>query len=280
MAHVSGLFLYPVKSCRGHRVDMAAVDDYGFVGDRRFLIVSPEGQFFTQRQLPQMARIDTELAHGTLTIGSANAGSVTVPSSPAAAARTLNVTVWKDNMTADDCGDEAAAWLTGFLGTPARLVRMGLTYRRPIPARKIPATLQVHPFAQPSVSFADGFPFLVISEASLGALNDRLAGRGEESVPMNRFRPNLVVDGCEAFAEDGWGRFKIGEVVFHGATPCARCIVTTTDQETGERFKEPLRTLATFRRDAVDPTDVNFGRNLIHETKRGSVVAGSALEFT
>ncbi len=279
MPRLSGLFIYPVKSCRGHRVEAAAVDDYGFVGDRRFLVVSPEGQFFTQRQLPQMARIETELVNGRLTLSSANAGSVTVTDSLTATARTLSVTVWKDTMTADDCGEPAAEWLTRFLGTPARLVRIGAAFSRPIPARKIPSTLPTSSAMPPQVSFADGFPFLVISEASLAVLNDRLAERGEEPVPMNRFRPSLVVRDCEAFAEDTWGRFKIGDVIFHGATPCARCVVTTTDQETGERFKEPLRTLATFRRDATDPTDVNFGRNLIHETKRGTVTAGATLEF-
>ncbi|HET7536751.1 MAG TPA: MOSC domain-containing protein, partial [Candidatus Didemnitutus sp.] len=154
MPHVSGLFIYPVKSCRGHRVDVAALDDYGFVGDRRFLVVSPDGKFLTQRQLPQMARIETELADGHLTLSSENFGAVSVPSASTDAARPLSVTVWKDTVTADDCGEEAADWLTRFLDLPARLVRMGDGFRREIPPRKIPGTLHAHPFAQPQVSFA------------------------------------------------------------------------------------------------------------------------------
>jgi uncharacterized protein YcbX len=174
--------------------------------------------------------------------------------------------VWKsDGLVAEDCGDPVAGWLSEALGCRCRLVRIGSEFRRPV----------LKSVARPGdiVTFADSVPFLVISEASLANLNDRLAERGEEPVPMNRFRPNLVVRGCAAFAEDEWPRFRIGGVTFRAAGPCGRCVVTTTDQETATRGLEPLRMLATFRRDAVDPTNVNFGQNVIHEGT-GSVGIG------
>ena len=127
--------------------------------------------------------------------------------------------------------------------------------------------------------FADGFPFLLVSEASLANLNDRLVSTGEEPVPMNRFRPNFVVSGVAAFGEDAWPRVRIGGIVFRSGGPCARCIVTTTDQFTGERGTEPLRTLAAYRRDAGDSTRINFGLNLTHKTKSGSVRVGDAVEL-
>ena len=129
-------------------------------------------------------------------------------------------------------------------------MRIGETFSRPV----------LKPAARPGdlVTFADACPFLIISEASLAQLNDRIQENHGEPVPMNRFRPNIVVDGCDAFAEDTWTRFRIGDCVFRSAGQSTRCIVTTTDQLTGKRGQEPLKTLATFRRDLVDPTDVNF----------------------
>ncbi|MEO5959855.1 MAG: MOSC N-terminal beta barrel domain-containing protein [Opitutaceae bacterium] len=269
--HLSGLFIYPVKSLRGFAVSVAEVDALGLVGDRRFLVVDENNRFLTQRALPQMARIATKLDPRSLELSAEGAGTIAVAraSDPATPLRT--VTVWKSgNLLAEDCGDAPAAWLSDFLRTKCRLVRIGAKFRRPI---------FKPPFTQPGdvVSFADGFPFLVVGEASLGHLNDRLVAQGEEAVPMNRFRPNLVVNGCPPFAEDTWPRVRIGEIVLRAGGPCARCIVTTTDQLTGERGREPLRTLATFRRDASDPTNVNFGQNLIPETKTGTLRVGDVV---
>lgn len=264
--HVSALHLYPVKSCRGLTVPCAELDDHGFVGDRRFMVVTEaEGMFLTQRTHPRMALIETSLASTTLFLSSPGRGSVTIPLDAAFGQR--RVTVWKSTTSADDCGDEPAEWLGSFLGQPLRLVRMGGTYQRPI----------VKPSAQPGdvVSFADGYPFLVLSEASLVDLNSRLA----QPLPMNRFRPNLVIAGGAPYGEDAWTKVRIGDVVFRNAGPCARCPITTTDQATAERGKEPLKTLATYRRDPDDPTDVNFGTNLIHETKRGTVQVGDAVDL-
>jgi uncharacterized protein YcbX len=262
--HVSALHLYPVKSCRGLSVPSAELDDHGFVGDRRFMIVAEaDGLFLTQRSHPRMALIETALTPGTLLLSSPGHGSVTVPLNASAGQR--RVTVWKSTTSADDCGDEAAAWLSDFLGGSLRLVRMGGTYQRP--------NLKRAAQAGDVVTFADSCPFMAVSEASLADLNSRLA----RPLPMNRFRPNLVISGAAPYGEDAWTRVRIGDTVFRSAGPCARCPITTTDQETAVRGKEPLKTLATYRRDPADPTDVNFGTNLIHETKRGTVRVGDAV---
>ncbi|HWA86935.1 MAG TPA: MOSC N-terminal beta barrel domain-containing protein [Opitutus sp.] len=272
--HLSGLFIYPVKSLRGCAVNSAAIDALGLVGDRRFLVVDDTGRFLTQRTLPRMAQITTALTPDTLTLSADAKGSVSVVRNSAFGIRqsTIRVTVWRsENLLAEDCGDDVATWLSDFLATRCRLVRIGGQFHRPV----------LKPAAQPGdiVSFADAVPFLVISEASLADLNDRLLARGEEPLPMNRFRPNLVIAGAPAaFAEDTWPRVRIGDVVFRSAGPSARCVITTTDQFTGERAKEPLRTLATYRRSPTDPTDVIFGQNFIHETKSGTLRLGDVVE--
>ncbi|MDD2764445.1 MAG: MOSC N-terminal beta barrel domain-containing protein [Opitutaceae bacterium] len=280
MLRLTALYVYPVKSCRGHAVTSAEVDARGFVGDRRFLVVDAEGRFLTQRVHPRMALIETALTADTLTLSSPGHGSVSVavgqalrPTVGNKPRSTRTVTVWKDTVVADDCGDEPAAWLSDFLGLPCRLVHTGAAYARPIPDRKLPLSFSTLTFHPHEVSFADGFPFLVISEESLADLNARL----DTPLPINRFRPNLVVAGGAPYAEDTWGRFRIGGLVFHGATRCGRCVVTTTDQLTAERAPEPLRTLATYRRDAEG--SVMFGRNLIHETKTGRLAVGDVVEL-
>ncbi len=265
--HLSGLYIYPVKSLRGVAVREAALDDHGLVGDRRFLVVDDTGRFLTQRVLPRMALIDTELGRTELILRHPQHGSAAVGLDEAGPPATVQI--WRDTVQAVDCGVEIAVWLSDFLRHPCRLVRMGADYRRPVKPSK----------AQPGdvVTFADAYPLLALSEASLADLNDRLVLRAEEPVPMNRFRPNVVIAGCPAFAEDTWPRVRIGTAVFRVAGPCARCIITTTDQATAIRYKEPLRTLATYRRAATDPVDVNFGQNLIHETKSGVLRIGDAV---
>lgn len=269
--HVSGLFIHPVKSLRGLSVPKVELDLMGFVGDRRFMIVDDTGRFLTQRTLPRMALIETSLTPDTLLLALPSGETVGVRRASDATARSRSVSVWKsDQLQAEDCGDAAAARLTGFLGVPCRLVRAGNAFHRPMTK---PAARAVD-----RLSFTDADPLLVIGEASLGELNNRLMMRGEDPVPMNRFRPNLVIHGCDAFAEDTWPRLRIGDVVLRAGDPCARCIMTTTDQLTGERGKEPLRTLATFRRDPTNPTDINFGHNFIHETKSGTLTLGAPVE--
>ena len=263
--HLSGLFIHPVKSLRGCAVPAADVDALGLVGDRRFMVVDAAGRFLTQRTLPRMALIETDLGPEALILSVPGQGGVSVPlHAPRDSRPTVAVTVWgSTGLATEDCGEAAAAWLGYFLGTPCLLVRIGGAFHRPLlkPGKALPGDL---------TSFADSYPFLVIGEASLADLNDRL----DEPLPMNRFRPNLVVAGGAAFAEDTWTRVRIGNVDFRAGGPCARCVVTTTDQATAGRGPEPLRTLARYRRDATDPTNVNFGQNLIHETKSGTLRLG------
>ncbi|AUX28049.1 MULTISPECIES: MOSC domain-containing protein [Sorangium] len=267
---LSAIHIYPVKGCRGVALDAAAVDELGLVGDRRFMIVDPECKPLTQRPLPRMALIETQLSEGELTLGAAGRSPISVPraSQSAQGARLLTVEVWSSTgLLAEDCGDDVAAWLSDFLDHPARLVRAGAAFRRPVLKDSVARPEDV-------VSFADEFPLLVISEASLADLNAHLKDRGAAALPMDRFRPSLVVSGCEAFDEDRWGRVRVGELVLRAGGPCARCVVTTTDQLTAERGPEPLRTLATYRRDPQKPGDVNFGQNYIHETKSGALRVG------
>ena len=267
--HLSELHIYPVKSCRGLSLQTAEFDEHGLIGDRRFMVVSAtDGLFLTQRTHPRMALIETALTVENLILSSPNRGSVVIPLHADTGSTKVekSVTVWKSTVIADDCGDAPAEWLSQFLGLPLRLVRMGRAFNRPVKPSK----------AQPGdvVSFADAYPFLAISEASLADLNNRLAAKDEDALPMNRFRPNLVVAGCDSYEEDSWGKVRINDTVFRNAGPCGRCIVTTTDQFTAQRGKEPLKTFATYRRDAQDHTQVNFGTNLIHETKRGRLRVG------
>lgn len=266
--HVTGVFLYPVKSLRGFAVPAAEIDALGFVGDRRFLLVDANNQFLTQRTLPRMTLIETALTATDLVLRAPHGGSCAVPLRAPAPAEILSVRIWKsEGLLAEDCGVEVAVWLSDFLRHPCRLVRIGEEFRRPVLKAK----------AQPGdiVNFADACPFMILSEASLNDLNARL----DTPLPLNRFRPSFMVDGCEAFAEDTWTRFRIGAVNFRSAGPCIRCMITTTNQRTAERGKEPLRTLASYRREPPDSTDVKFGQNIIHETKSGTVRVGDAVNL-
>ena len=284
---LTGLFIYPVKSLRGFAASSAQVDALGLAGDRRFMVIDDKGEMLTQRSHPQLAQISTALTDHSLVLSAERYGSCTIArQSPADLSPVpVTVSVWgSKNLIADDCGPDAAQWLSRATGITSRLVRIGENFRRPVlykPAYAPPSspanssTVNGRIATDDVVTFADGYPFLVISEASLSALNDRLVSRGEEPVPMDRFRPNLVISGCDAFAEDTWRDFRIGDLTFRAAGPCSRCIMTTTDQLTGERTgPEPLRTLASFRRDPNQPSDVNFGQNLVHVTKSGMLRIG------
>ncbi|MDO8542849.1 MAG: MOSC domain-containing protein [Opitutaceae bacterium] len=265
--HLSGIFIYPVKSLRGCAVPAAELDELGFVDDRRFMVVDDTGRFLSQRTVRRMAQIAATLDTQALTMAADGHGRIQIPrrSDDAPLRR---VSIWKSTgVLAEDCGDAGSAWLGKILGLGCRLVRIGGKFRRPILKPGVAGPGDI-------VNFADAFPFMAIGEGSLRDLNDRLAAQGEEPVPMDRFRPSLVIAGSAPFAEDNWPRFRIGGIIFRAGGPCGRCIVTTTDQMTGERGIEPLRTLATYRRDPTDPGNVNFGQNLIHETKRGTLRIG------
>jgi uncharacterized protein YcbX len=270
--HLAALHIYPVKSLRGLAVQSAGVDSLGAIGDRRFLVVDPAGVFLTQRTAPRMALVAALLDDAALTLRSAGFGEIRVRRAPDPGARLLPVRVWSsEGLLAEDCGDAPASWLGGVLGTPCRLVRIGPAFSRPVkPGRARPGDV---------MGFADGYPFLAVSEASVGELNGRIGRSGARPVPIDRFRPNLVLGGCEPYAEDAWQRLRIGAIVFRAAGPCSRCIITTTDQATGARGVEPLRTLAGYRRNTAEPTLVDFGQNLVHEVKTGLLSVGDPVEI-
>jgi hypothetical protein len=265
-ARVMALYHYPIKSCAGTALDVAALDARGIVHDREFMLVdAANGRFLTQRELPRMALVTPRLDDGAgtmLTVSAPDAPPLSVP--VRATGPTCEVIVWRDGCRAVDQGDEIARWFAAFLGVACRLVRMADGHERTVdPAYATSARDQV--------GFADGYPLLLISEESLADLNARLA----EPLPMNRFRPNIVVAGVGgSFAEDGWSRVRIGETVFHIVKACARCAITTTDQRTATVGKEPLTTLATYRR---GERGVLFGQNLIHEGP-GSIRRGDRVE--
>jgi uncharacterized protein YcbX len=259
---VASLHVYPVKSCRGTSLTSARVGQRGIEHDRRWMIVDEAGTFITQRDVPRLARVDVQVGVESLELAAEGHGSVRVAVAPPRDATRRLVRVWKAQVDAVDCGSEVAGWLSEWIGKRASLVFLPDDSVRPV----------AHDKALPGdhVGFADGFPVLVTTAASLDDLNARLA----DPVPMDRFRPNVVVAGGTAWEEDSWQRVRVGPVPLRVVKPCERCVVTTTDQRTGEGGVEPLRTLATFRRrDAA----VLFGQNCIPDDV-GTVRLGDPLE--
>jgi uncharacterized protein YcbX len=267
---VIGLFVYPVKSCRGIAVSAAPLEPRGLRHDRRLMIVDEGGGFLTQRVEPRLALVETaieETPGPRLTLTAPGMGGLHVPlergaAETGSAVARRRVTVWRDEVEAADCGDEAAAWISEWLGRRASIVRMPDDVER-----------AVNPtYARPGdiVGFADGYPVLLASTASLEDVNARLA----QPIGMNRFRPNVVVTGAAPWAEDGWTRIRVGAVDLRVVKPCDRCTVTTIDPQTGERGVEPLRTLATFRK---KDNDVLFAQNCIPDTW-GTIAVGDPVD--
>lgn len=255
---VTALHTYPVKGC--HRLDHQAVDvePWGFAGDRRWLVTEPDGTFVTQREEPRLALIQPEPDADGLTLTAPGAVALRVPFPHAAA--DLSVTVWRSVVDATPAGAAADEWLSAFLGRPARLCWLDDPTRRTVDPD--------YGRSGDRVSFADGYPVLLASTDSLAGLNDWIAEDYPDDaallgqLPMTRFRPNIVVSGGGAWVEDGFTgrRVRVGEVVFRVPKPCGRCAVTTIDQESAERTRQPLRTLA--RRRLVGQSML-FGTNLI-----------------
>jgi uncharacterized protein YcbX len=260
MVRVTALYVYPVKGCRGIRVDRAAVVARGFAGDRRWMIVDADGMFVTQRTHPQLALVRTALGGDGITLDAPGLATLRLPVAYEQGRR-RDVQVWS-HVGAARVHEDGSDWVSRYLGAPHALVYMPDSHLRPVnPERARPGDV---------VSFADAYPFLLISEASLSDLNARLAA----PIAMTRFRPNVVVAGCPPFAEDGWARVRIGAVGFRGVKRCDRCAVTTIDPETGAGGVEPLRTLASYRR---EQGKVWFGMNLIHDAE-GTLAVGDPVE--
>lgn len=264
MLRLSALYRFPMKSAIGERLQRAELDGIGLAGDRRWMLVdASNGRFLTQRALPQMSQLSALWnASGGLTLSTAGRPSLDV-ALPDPNSDLRGTFIWKDSMLVPDVGDDAAAWLSEFIGKPCRLVHVPNERARDIPGSLLP---------EEKVGFADGFPLLLIGQASLDDLSSRV-GRPLE---MLRFRPNLVVEGSAPFAEDEWKRIRIGGVEFSVAKGCTRCILTTIDPATGERSpdREPLTTLKTYRE---REGELYFGQNLINRST-GTLEEGMEVE--
>jgi uncharacterized protein YcbX len=246
---LSEIWIYPVKSLSGIRLTEAQVEEKGLKYDRRWMIADLNGRFITQREFPAMAMLAVAIQENGLLISSRleSGNAVLVPFEPVTA-NPVAVTIWDDAVEALTVSEEADAWLSAELAMPVQLVVMPESTERKADPR--------YARNNENVSFADGFPFLLISQASLDHLNEQL----EEPVTMLRFRPNFVVTGTAPHAEDDWKSIQIGTLSFDLVKPCARCVLTTIDPETAVKGKEPLKTLATYRKAG---NKILFGQNIV-----------------
>ncbi len=245
------LWRYPVKALRGECFEQLELTPTGFSRDRHWMLVNRDGDFVSQRQQPRLALIAARIGDDGLYLSAAGYSDLKVPFASDEEA-SLSVHIWGDVCRAIPVNAVADAWLSDFLGLAVRLVYL--------PDRSVRAVDPAYAGPTDQVGFADGFPFLLISQASLDGLNSRL----QTSVDMRRFRPNLVVGGCKPHEEDRWQRIRVGDVEFRVVKPCSRCIVPTVDPDTGEPAadREPIRTLMQYRK---RDHKVYFGQNLLHD---------------
>jgi uncharacterized protein YcbX len=259
--NVESLHIYPLKSGAGVTLGRARADERGFHRDRRLMAVDQDGNFISQRTHPLLGYVQVQFTDAALQLQAPGEASlfIDVPhTSP------TEVTIWGDTVQASELGPDATAWLSAFLGEDVRLVQMPESSIRPVSGHDV------------AVSFADGYPYLLTTTASLDDLNARIPG---DPVPMLAFRPNIVVAGSEPWAEDSWSRIRIGDAEFELAGPCVRCKVPTLDPDAPDRRRldgEPLRTLATFRR---HEGGVIFGENLICRTPGVMIRRGDDVEI-
>lgn len=267
MFSLAQIWIYPIKGLGGISLATAVAEPRGLRYDRRWMLCDGQGKFVTQREIPAMTQIGMAIEGDALVAFRRDApdNRLYMPLLPDTAnLPVIPVQIWDDSCTARVMPPTFGAWFSTQLGQPLQLVYMDSGDQRPVDPTYAPAGQ--------TVSFADGYPFLIIGQAALDHLNERLP----TPLPMNRFRPNFVFTGGGAHAEDGWRDFYIGEVAFRGVKPCARCIVTTTDQDSGQRGAEPLKTLATYRQQGHK---ILFGQNLILPGIGGSVAVGDVLRI-
>jgi uncharacterized protein YcbX len=249
--YLSGLYRYPLKSAAGESLGETGLDALGVAGDRRWMVVDAgTGRFLTQRLLPQMSQLQARWQGAEQLLLRAPGMSELRVALPGRRAELRAVTIWRDSLQVPDAGEAAALWLSQLLGRACRLVQVPAAYARQVDT--------AYAEVGDKVAFADGFPLLLIGQASL----DDLSARVGRPLEMLRFRPNLVVAGSEPYAEDSWKRIRIGALEFRVVKGCSRCIMTTLDPQTGERSadREPLNTLKTYRQ---REGEVYFGQNLI-----------------
>lgn len=269
---IASLHFYPVKSLAGIAVEQAVLGVRGLPYDRQWMVVDMVGRFVTQRQLPAMARISVRFEEGYLMLEHPEAEPLAIALTRHEQPR-LTAYVWEDACQAFDEGDAAATWLTQVLGdlrgSPLRLVRFDEAQQRPVESRYLQGETA-------HTAFADGYPFLVASASSLAALNQHLEPQGTGPLPMNRFRPNIVIEGAPAFAEDGWREVaaKVGTYRFGLRKPCQRCKITTVNQATGtiDVPGEPLKTLMAMKAQPLRP-GAYFGQNSTLLAGEGQLIA-------
>jgi uncharacterized protein YcbX len=266
MLRLSALYRYPLKSGKPEILQSIGLDKLGLEGDRRWMLVDEaSGRFLTQRAEAKMSQLSALWnAQGGLTLSAPDHTALDI-ALPQDDAELRGVTIWRDTLRVPDAGDAAARWVSDFIGKPTRLVQVPLDRAR--------MTQAGYGRDDDQVAFADGFPLLLIGEASL----DDLVQKVGRPLEMLRFRPNLVIEGSTAFAEDGWKRIRIGDVEFRVVKPCSRCILTTIDPQTGERSadREPLATLQKYRAQA---DGAMFGQNLVNDSN-GRLEVGMPVEI-
>ena len=265
---ISEINIYPIKSLGGISLKSSIIEKRGLQFDRRWMLINEKKNFLTQREFPKMATINAEVIEKGLRVLHGG-NELIIPFEPQTN-ETASVKIWSSRCRANVYEDEVNRWFQSVLQTDCRLVKMPEETHR-----KVNYFYAVH--KDDTVSFADAYPFLLIGENSLTDLNARL----ENPVPMNRFRPNFVVSGSEAFAEDDWKKIKIGACEFYIVKPCARCVITTIDQQNGTKDGvEPLRTLASFRIPKRSiKKKILFGQNLIAENVGATVSVGDKIEI-
>lgn len=267
---VLSLHIYPIKGTRAVDVDRAQLEARGLEGDRRWVVVDATARFITQRSHPRLATVSAVPTRTGLRLSAPGAGEILVERPPAA--QRLDVTVWQHRVSAALADASVSAWLSQVFGEPMKLAYMDAA------AERLQRNIWVEE-AKP-VSFADAYPVLIATAGSLAAVNAEIERAGGHAVPMRRFRPNIVIDCDDAWAEDFWRVLRIGEAEFELVKPCDRCVVTTKDQTSGEATgKEPLASLARLRRSA-DPrlNGVLFGWNAVPRTL-GRIAIGDAVEI-
>ena len=275
---VSELCIYPIKSCQGIKLRTAEVTAKGLRWDREMMLVSEKGKFLTQRQFPQLAKVRVNLARDEITLSVADGSQETISFVPTLEGVTKEVEIWRSDTVAVDQGDKLADWFHRILEL-AETQKCRLVRQSPQHPREVSRPLEADGVAN-TVSFADGYPCLLTTTASLAEVNRRIKETHQDAAPsisMDRFRSNIVVESEDPFAEDSWRTVRIGSVQFGAVKPCSRCIVTTIHQQKGDlnELKEPLRTLGTFRQFGQG---VMFGENLIPYNE-GTISVGDRLEI-
>ena len=283
MPSITELTLYPIKSCAGIAVSEATMTAAGLrvgqVNDREWMLVTPQGQFISQREYPQMARIRCMIGAQHLQVDAPDMPSLYLPLQitflPKSDIKKRSVVIWDFALEADDCGDAVATWFSHYLGTACRLVRFSEDAQRYANTKWTGDTLA-------PTRFSDGYPLLLIYQASLDDLNEKSIQQGRAPVPMNRFRPNIVVDGIEAFEEDYAESFAIrNQIQLRPVKPCPRCPMPAIDQETGIPGPSPVDILQAYRANPIVDGEITFGMNVILDSGIGATIAvGDDVEIT